>query len=129
MEFETKRLGKAVDAVAPDGSEIRLLAQTARGSVVHCTLPVGGASKAVRHRSVEEIWYFLSGVGEVWRATDDAEEVTEVTVGVSLAIPTGARFQFRNTGGEPLCFVIATMPPWPGDDEAVRAPDHWPAGD
>ena len=95
---------------------------------MHCTLPQGGVSKAVRHRTVEEIWYFLSGAGEVWRAMNGAENVTDVAAGVSLAIPTGVRFQFRNTGAASLCFLIATTPPWPGEDEAVRAPDHWPVG-
>ena len=43
-----------------------------------------------------------------------------------MTIPTGAHFQFRTTGPEPLCFVMCTMPPWPGEQEAVRVPDHWP---
>ncbi len=34
--------------------------------------------------------------------------------------------QFRNTGDEDLCFVIVTMPPWPGAEEARRVTDHWP---
>jgi mannose-6-phosphate isomerase-like protein (cupin superfamily) len=28
-------------------------------------------------------------------------------------------------GEEPLMFIIVTMPPWPGDQEAVRVDDHW----
>ena len=40
----------------------------------------------------------------------------------------GRDFQFRNTGAASLCFLIATTPPWPGEDEAVRAPDHWAVG-
>ena len=31
--------------------------------------------------------------------------------GVSFDIPTGARFQFRNTGPDPLSVLISTMPP------------------
>ena len=42
------------------------------------------------------------------------------------SIPLGAHFQFRNPGAEPLAFVIVTMPPWPGMDEAMRVADHWP---
>jgi hypothetical protein len=45
--------------------------------------------------------------------------VADVVPGVSLTIPVETQFQFRNTGQEPLRFVIATMPPWPGADEAV----------
>lgn len=128
MPFETTVLGEKVDAIAPDGSEIRFLAQMSRGSFVHCTLPPGGVSLAVRHKSIEEIWYFLSGKGEVWRAQDGEEAVTSATAGTSLTIPTGAHFQFRNTGDAPLCFVIATMPPWPGEQEAERVADHWQSG-
>ena len=127
MPFVTNQIGADVDVIAPDGSEIRLLAQTARASVVHCTLPPGSVSKAVRHRTIEEIWYFLSGDGEVWRAMDGETQCTTVRAGTALTIPTGAHFQFRSTGDVPLQFVIATMPPWPGEDEAVRVPDYWPA--
>ena len=127
MAFETARLGAKMDVIAPDGSEIRLLAQRDGGSFVHCTLPPGGVSLAVRHRRVEEIWYFLAGRGDVWRAQDGVEEVVAVRPGTALTIPAGAHFQFRNTGERPLEFVLVTMPPWPGEDEAVRVSDHWPA--
>ncbi len=111
---------------APDGSEIRLLLETPRGGLSHCTLPPGAVSLAVRHRTIEEIWYFLGGAGEVWRKLDDREEVVPVGSGFSISLPAGVHFQFRNTSQDPLTFVIATMPPWPGMDEAVRVADHWP---
>ena len=123
--MQTKRLAEKYDCLAPDGSEIRVLASTGRGSSVHCTLPAGGVSLAVAHRSVEEIWYFLAGSGEVWRKQGDREEVTEVFPGVSLEIPTGVHFQFRNTGDNPLEFVLTTIPAWPGPEEAFRVSDHW----
>lgn len=126
--METRRIPEKYDLLAPDQSEIRLLVSTGRGSMVHCTLPAGRTSLAVTHRTVEEVWFFLGGRGEVWRKNETGEEATEVEPGVSLAIPLGTHFQFRNTGEEPLTFVIVTMPPWPGDEEAVRVADHWPAG-
>lgn len=126
MPFVTKTLGEKIDAIAPDGSEIRLLGAVSRASAVHCTLPSGSISLAVRHKSVEEIWYFVSGVGEVWRSLNDEAVTVSVSMGTSLTIPTGADFQFRNIGEVPLCFVIATMPRWPGEQEADRVPDHWP---
>ena len=126
--METRYLPEPYDCLAPDGSEIRLLAATERGSSVHCTLPPGGVSLAVAHHHVDEIWFFIEGQGEVWRRDDDSEETIEARPGASLTIPTGTRFQFRNTGEEPLRFLITTMPPWPGDDEAYRVDDHWPKG-
>lgn len=124
--FATRRLSERYDVLAPDGSEIRVLAGLARASMAHGTLPPGQVSRAVVHRTVEEIWYVLSGQGEIWRQRGEDEAVVAMTPGVSLTIPTGMRFQFRNTGDEPLCFIMCTMPPWPGEDEAVPAPGHWP---
>jgi len=123
--MQTRQLPQAPDCFAPDGSEIRLLPATGRASMVHCTLPPGKVSLAVAHRSVEEIWYFLEGRGEVWRKLGTDEEVVQVSPGVSLTIPLGAHFQFRNSGDTPLRFVLAAVPPWPGDNEAYRVADHW----
>lgn len=114
-----------LDVIAPDGSEIRLLANVSRGSMVHRTLSPGSASKAIFHCTVEELWYFISGQRQVWRKLDDQEEVVEVGPGASLNIPTGTIFQFRNTGEEALRFVIVTMPPWPGEDEALMHAGFW----
>lgn len=124
--FVTKQLGEAYDVLAPDTSEIRLLVSTSRGSLAHGTLPAGRVSLAVTHRTVEEIWYVTGGRGEVWRKHGDREMVVDVAPGTALTIPTGVQFQFRTAGPEPLRFIMCTMPPWPGEQEAVRVPDHWP---
>ena len=126
LDFETRQLPAEISYSAPDKSEVRLLPTMRNGGLCHCTLPPGRVSRAVKHRTVEEIWYFVQGTGHVWRKQDDREVVEDVRPGLCLTIPTGTHFQFRNTGWEPLCFIIATMPPWPGDDEAIRVEDHWP---
>ena len=81
---------------------------------------------AVAHATVDEMWYFLAGTGQVWRKRKGAESVVDVEPGVALTIECGTHFQFRNTGDEDLCFVLVTMPPWPGGHEARRVTDHWP---
>ncbi len=124
--METKTLPEGYDCLAPDGSEIRVLTSAERGSSVHCTLPLGKVSRAMAHRTVEEIWYFLEGQGQVWRKQGDREEVVDVSPGVSLTIPVGTHFQFRNTGDVSLRIVIATMPPWPGEEEAYGVDGYWP---
>jgi mannose-6-phosphate isomerase-like protein (cupin superfamily) len=124
-DFETVRLPDAVDAVAPDGSEVRLLPQLAGGSMAHFTLAPGVTSRPVTHRSVEELWFVVSGRGEMWRASAGREEIVAMTPGVALTIPLGTRFQFRATGDEPLVAVAVTMPPWPGDGEAVEVAGPW----
>ncbi len=127
--FFSTRLPAACELLAPDGSEIRCLPATERGSMVHCRLPPGAVSKAVRHRTVEEIWYVLAGRGELWRSRGQRREITPLEPATAHTIPLGTAFQFRNTGDQPLDILIVTMPPWPGAEEAVRAADHWPAAD
>jgi len=125
--MQTRILSHNYDLLAPDGSEIRLLSQTLRGSMVHATLQSGKVSSPVKHRTVEEIWYVLEGRGEVWRKIGLVEDTSEVTVGSSLTIPTSASFQFRNTGDSPLTVLIVTMPPWPGEQEAEAIEGKWKA--
>lgn len=125
--FETRIRADAPDAAAPDGSEIRLLCRLPGCSTVHCALPPGGVSRPVAHRTVAEVWYGLAGEGEVWRRQGDREEVVAVRPGVSLTLPLGTAFQFRNTGVGPFEVLIVTVPPWPGDDEAFPVTGPWPA--
>jgi mannose-6-phosphate isomerase-like protein (cupin superfamily) len=126
--FETRHLPARPDAVAPDGSHVRVLLGLAGGGMAHFELGPGQVSRAVTHRTVEEIWYFLSGRGEMWRAPNGRVEgatVVDVYPGVCLTIPLGTHFQFRAFGFEPLAAVGVTMPPWPGEDEAVVVAGAW----
>lgn len=127
MGFDTKRIGAAPDIIAPDGSEVRLLCAVPRGSMAAFTLKPGAVSKAVIHRTVEELWFIASGRGRMWRRCTDGEDVVDLAAGVSLSIPVGTRFQFRCDGSEPLVAVGVTMPPWPGQDEAEFVPGPWAA--
>ena len=126
-EFDTKRLPAARDVVAPDGSDVRILLGLRGGGMVLFELAPGRTSIAVTHRTVEEIWFFLSGSGEMWRKQGEREEIARVERGVCVTIPLGTHFQFRAIGTEPLAAVGVTMPPWPGDHEAVRVQGAWAA--
>jgi mannose-6-phosphate isomerase-like protein (cupin superfamily) len=145
--LETGHLPDEYDYLAPDTSEIRILAymkdeemhmlpedHEARaplvlksGVLAHCTLPPRKTSFAVMHQTVQEVWYFLQGKGEVWRKQADMEEtVVDVGPGTTLTIPTKAHFQFRNTSdNESLFFLILTIPQWPGPQEAIRVEGKW----
>ncbi len=123
--FETKRLPVASDATAPDGSAVRLLLALPGGSMAHFELAPGETSTAVAHRTVEEIWFFLRGRGELWRKLEAQEALTAVEPGVCITIPVGTHFQFRAFGPEPLSAVGITVPPWPGDGEARRVAGPW----
>ncbi|MEM7120735.1 MAG: cupin domain-containing protein [Pseudomonadota bacterium] len=123
--FDTIALPDGPSGLAPDGSAVRLLCKLEGGSMAHFTLDPGEVAAPVSHRTVEELWYILTGEGEMWRRQGEREEVTTLRTGVSLTIPLGTHFQFRNTGAEPLTFVLVTMPPWPGPDEAFAVEGHW----
>jgi mannose-6-phosphate isomerase-like protein (cupin superfamily) len=125
MGFETKRIGSAPDAIAPDGSEVRVLCQVPRGGLAVFSLPPNAVSKAVAHRTVEEVWYIVAGNGRMWRKLGKQEEIVELGPGISLTIPTGTHFQFRCDGDERLDVIGATMPPWPGESEAFFVEGTW----
>jgi mannose-6-phosphate isomerase-like protein (cupin superfamily) len=126
-DFEIKRLGATPDAVAPDGTLVRLLPTLTGGSLAHFELAAGAVSHAVAHRTVEEIWYFLAGRGQIWLRSGTNESVTQVGAGLSVTIPLGTAFQFRADAAAPLAFLAITMPPWPGADEAYRVAGRWTA--
>ena len=125
------RRAAVADAVAPDGSEIRLLLDErhgdGRGSMVEATLPPGQVSRPVYHRTVAEMWYILEGYGQVWRCPPDTDpagvEPMTVQPGDALTIPVGWRFQFSAAADSAagLRFLCITIPPWPGAGEAQPA--------
>jgi mannose-6-phosphate isomerase-like protein (cupin superfamily) len=125
MTFETRNIAATPDAIAPDGSEVRLLGSLPGGSMAAFRLEPKAVSRAVAHRTVEEIWYFTGGQGRMWRKLGEKEEITDVTAGVSITIPAGMQFQFRCDRAEALEAVAVTMPPWPGTDEAYAVPGKW----
>lgn len=128
VRFAARPLPAEPDTIAPDGSEVRVLPVLEGGSAAHFRLAPGEVSRAGRHRTVEEIWYVLSGRGEMWRGDGGAEEVVALEPGLCLAIPVGTSFQFRATGEAPLSAFAVTMPPWPAasDDEWVEVAPCWP---
>jgi mannose-6-phosphate isomerase-like protein (cupin superfamily) len=123
--FDTKKLPPVEDVIAPDGSEVRVLLALRGGSMAHFQLQAGQVARAVRHRTVEEIWYFLSGEGQMWRSDGTREDTTKVSAGVCVTIPVGTRFQFRADPNGKLAAVAITMPPWPGEDEAEIVAGLW----
>ena len=130
MSWQTSRIGVVgVDCVrAPDGSEIRPLVEVTRASMVHCRLPAGQVSQAVQHRTVDEVWLCIGGSGQLWRRSiAPRAEIVELQPGVAVSIPLGTGFQFRAGPDQALEVVIATAPPWPGNDEAFPIDGIWTA--
>ena len=125
--FSTMRLPAAPTLLAPDGSDVRVLLGSAAGGMAHFELAAGKTARAMTHRTVEEIWFVLSGRGEMWRRQGGREEIVALEPGVCLNIPLGTDFQFRASSTEGVAAVAITMPPWPGEDEAVPVTGPWSA--
>jgi len=88
--------------------------------------PEGAVSRAVRHRSVEELWYVVSGRGEIWcEPASGSARILPLFPGTSLAIPARCAFQVRVDDEAPLEVVGVTLPPWPGDGEAELVAGRW----
>jgi len=116
---------EAPDAIAPDGAEIRVLLDRAQGatrlSLAEALVKPGERTACVSHKTIEEIWFIVRGVGSFHRLTPDGEneETAVVVPGDTLLIPTGYRFWVENTGLDDLVFLCCGTPPWPGPNEAV----------
>jgi len=123
--FSATRLPVERDVVATDGCDVRVLLGLGGGTMAHFELPPGQTSTAVTHRTVEEIWFFLAGRGEMWRRQGEREEIVVVEAGVCLTLPLGTHFQLRSAGDQTLAAVAVAMPPWPGDGEAVVVQGRW----
>jgi mannose-6-phosphate isomerase-like protein (cupin superfamily) len=124
-DFATMRLPATPTAVAPDGCDVRALLSLSAGSMAHFELGAGKVTRAVAHRTVEEVWFVLAGHGEMWRKQGEREETVALEPGVCLTIPAGTQFQFRASASEAVSAVAITMPPWPGDGEAVPVVGSW----
>jgi mannose-6-phosphate isomerase-like protein (cupin superfamily) len=117
----------APTVIAPDGARVRVLLALAGGSMALFELEPGQVSAAVTHRTVEELWYVLAGRGTMWRRDAAGETLTALEPGLCLSIPLGTAFQFRCEGEETLRAVAVTMPPWPGNEEALPTVGRWTA--
>ena len=102
---ETK-LPELADAKSPAGADIRFIMDGETGNMIHSTVPPGQINRATVHETVSEFWYVLEGEGEIWRRDSSDERITSLVPGVSIDIPVGTAFQYRNVGAQPLNRVV-----------------------
>lgn len=124
-EFATTRLPSQPTETAPDGCAVRVLLGLTGGTMAHFELPARGTSRAVAHRTVEEVWFVLSGRGELWRKQPAREEVVALEPGVCVTLPQGTHFQLRASATDGVAVVAVTIPRWPGDSEVEFVPGPW----
>jgi mannose-6-phosphate isomerase-like protein (cupin superfamily) len=113
------------DAVSPAGAQIRYLIEGEHGGMIHSTVPPGQINRGMVHKTVSEFWHVLSGHGQIWRKDAHTERIVDLTPGVTIDIPVGTKFQYRNIGDDDLTFICVTMPPWVGDSEATPVDAAW----
>lgn len=118
-------LPAVADAQSPAGADIRYIMDGTTGNMIHSTVPPGQINRATVHKTVSEFWYVLEGAGEIWRRHGTQEKTTKLVPGVSIDIPVGTVFQYRNVGQVALKFICISMPPWPGDQEASHVDGIW----
>jgi mannose-6-phosphate isomerase-like protein (cupin superfamily) len=124
-DFLTTTRSDARSEAAPDGSRVRVLLRLPGASMAEFELGPERISRAVVHRTIDEIWTVIAGRGELWRRQGAREETTALAPGVCLTIPCGTQFQFRAQRGEALRVLGVSLPPWPGDGEAERVEGPW----
>ena len=125
--FSLTDLPDLPDTIAPDGSEIRFLKSSDKGSsMVHTLLGPGCTTQAVHHRTVRERWICIAGQGRLWRSSEHKASVITLKQGVECDILSETRFQFQADDGDaPLEIIITTTPPWPGDEETIKCSGKW----
>ncbi len=70
-------------------------------------MPPGASEVCHFHRDAQQFFFILSG-----QATMEINgERILLTVGQGLAIPPGARHQFRNHSDDPVRFLVISQPP------------------
>ncbi|HYR61252.1 MAG TPA: hypothetical protein VET24_01255 [Actinomycetota bacterium] len=69
--------------------------------MAHFRLPPGLVWVAVRQHSVEEIWYFIYGGGELWRRGGSDDAVVVLKPGLCITIPCGHRIPVPRRGRRP----------------------------
>lgn len=115
LMMEIRQRDKQVPFTTKDGSTIRSLLDRSNSPVVHqslaeATVPAGSSTERHYHRLSEEIYYILTGVGEI----EIDGETREVGVGDAVWIPPRAWHQIRAV--ETLVFLCACAPPYAHED-------------
>ncbi len=106
--------------VTLDGSEVRELVayrnSTAKNqSLAEARLRPGQSTRLHLHRTSEEIYYILSGMGKM----RIGGQVDSVEPGTAVLIPPGVPHQITNTGTNLLIFLCICAPPYEHEDTVL----------
>jgi mannose-6-phosphate isomerase-like protein (cupin superfamily) len=102
-----------------DGSSIRELAGPALGArnqtLAEASVPPGGETTEHLHRTSEEVYFFIGGLGRMRLGTEERD----IGAGDCVVIAPGRRHKLWNTGTEPLRLLCCCAPGYSHDDTAV----------
>ncbi|MFC1475168.1 cupin domain-containing protein [Candidatus Zixiibacteriota bacterium] len=87
---------------------------SSRYSLAHAVVKPGKSS--LKHRlNTDEVYYIISGNGEIHINT----EMAEVEAGDAIEIPPNSIQWIENTGSVNLAFLCIVDPPWQPQDEEI----------
>jgi mannose-6-phosphate isomerase-like protein (cupin superfamily) len=117
---QTVRLEQRESFITADGSSIRELAGVPSGnaanqSLAEATVPPGGETAEHYHRSSEEIYLFVSGMGTLRLGDDEAP----VRAGDCVVIPPGVPHKLFNPEAEPLVLLCCCAPAYSHEDTVL----------
>ncbi|MGE3153723.1 MAG: mannose-1-phosphate guanylyltransferase/mannose-6-phosphate isomerase [Nitrospiraceae bacterium] len=98
-----------------------ILEEGAGYKVKRVTVNPGGRLSLQMHHQRSEHWVVIAGTARVTRG----EEIFDLTVGQSTAIPVGTRHRLENPGREILHIIEVQNGPYLGEDDIVRFQDDY----
>jgi len=118
--MDIQNLDRVDRFITKDGSEIRELLAARNScirkqSLAEARVPVGAATAPHFHPQTEEIYYILSGTGQMRIES----ETSTVGPGDAIAIPPGQTHQITNTGKDTLVFLCCCAPGYEHSDTVL----------
>jgi mannose-6-phosphate isomerase-like protein (cupin superfamily) len=108
-QFVTKDGSTIREIMAPRNSSIE------RQSLAEAVMPAGKATAEHYHAKSEEIYFILSGVGEI-RVNGVS---SPVRAGDAVALPPGSVHKIWNRGDSDLVFLCICVPAYEHDDTVI----------
>ncbi len=116
-------LEKTIPFITIDGSQIRELLAPRNSCIRNQTLAeaviaVGTSTQEHYHKTTEEIYYILSGTGQM-KLDGELRDVGPLD---AIAIPPGKPHKIFNTGNIPLALLCCCAPGYTDEDTVILEP-------
>ena len=108
-QFVTKDTSKIREILAPRNSILKMQ------SLAEAVVPAGSATEEHFHATSEEIYYILSGTGEM----QVEGQSIPVQQGDAIALLPGEKHKIWNRGDADLVFLCMCVPPYEHDDTVI----------